>query len=316
MIAFYYFLCIGKYTTKGTRNNSKQTEESKMGDITFFAKDKQGNLRCLPRNATSDLIAAADGAIMKLDNQKNGWKGVGVYQEANGDPLNCPVKALDRCYLHLRANGATKTTIILSYFNEGRRYSVTSNHVSWALKLAAETLEYPTIKGIPIEQVNTHSLRSGGANVLALAGYSDTQIQKMGRWRGATFKEYVRNELVCFSPGRNTFGTCFGETGLKIWPDVFCHDNCEQKKHVLLCKMSPASHFFLFDKGEKNYMKSVHSCREETLWQTFCPTSCSRCIFKHSDSCRHKVCNFMRLHAIACDCMRSNEIAATLLTKD
>jgi hypothetical protein len=28
--------------------------------------------------------------------------------------------------------------------------------------------------------------------------------------------------------GRNTFGTCFGETGLKRRPDVFCHDNCEQ----------------------------------------------------------------------------------------
>ena len=158
MIAFYYLLCIGKYNTKGTRNNSKQTEEFKMGDITFFAKDKQGNLRCLPRNATSDLIAAADGATMKLDNQKNGWKGVCVYQEANGDPLDCPVKALGRRYLHLRANGATKTTIISSYFTKGRCYSVTSNHVSSALKLAARTLEYPTIKGIPIERVNTHSL--------------------------------------------------------------------------------------------------------------------------------------------------------------
>jgi len=52
--------------------------------------------------------------------------------------------------------------------------------------------------------------------------------------------------------GRNMFGTCFGETGLKIRPDVFRHDNCEQKKHVLLCKMSPASHFFLFEKGKKN----------------------------------------------------------------
>ena len=45
--------------------------------------------------------------------------------------------------------------------------------------------------------MNTHSLRSGGANALALAGYSDTQIQKMGRW----FKEYVWNELACFSSG-------------------------------------------------------------------------------------------------------------------
>jgi hypothetical protein len=39
-------------------------------------------------------------------------------------------------------------------------------------------LEYPTIKGIPIERVNTHSLQSGGANALALAGYLDTQIKE------------------------------------------------------------------------------------------------------------------------------------------
>jgi hypothetical protein len=49
--------------------------------------------------------------------------------------------------------------------------------------------------------VNTHLLQSGGANALALASYSDTQIQKMGHWRGATFKEYVQNELACFSSG-------------------------------------------------------------------------------------------------------------------
>ena len=73
-MAFYYLLRIGEYTTKGTHNNSKQTEEFKMGDITFFAKDKQGNLRCLPRDAKADLIKVADGATMKLDNQKNGWK--------------------------------------------------------------------------------------------------------------------------------------------------------------------------------------------------------------------------------------------------
>ncbi len=112
--------------------------------------------------------------------------------------------------------------------------------------------------------------------------------------------------------GRNTFGTCFGEMGLKIRPDVFCHDNCEQKKHVLLCKMSPASHFFLFEKGEKNYMKSVNSCREETLWQTFCPTSCSRCISRTWTvvNIRFAIsCDCMRSHAISCDPMRSHAIA-------
>ncbi len=36
---------------------------------------------------------------------------------------------------------------------------------------------------------------------MALSGYSDTQIQKMGRWKGATFKEYIREELECYSAG-------------------------------------------------------------------------------------------------------------------
>ncbi len=50
-------------------------------------------------------------------------------------------------------------------------------------------------------QINTHSLPSGGANALALAGYSNTQIQKMGRWCGATFKEYIREDLACYARG-------------------------------------------------------------------------------------------------------------------
>jgi hypothetical protein len=151
MITFYYLLRIGKYTTKGARNNTKQTQEFKLGDITFFAKDKQGNLHCLPRDAPLVEIKAADGATMKLDNQKNGWKGVCVYQESNGDPTHCPVWALSQHYLHLRENGASQKTVISAYFHDGKRFNVTSDHISLALKLAARSLEYPTMKGIPIE---------------------------------------------------------------------------------------------------------------------------------------------------------------------
>jgi hypothetical protein len=46
-----------------------------------------------------------------------------------------------------------------------------------------------------------HLLRTGGANALALSSFTDTQIQKMGQWKGATFKEYVQEELACFSAG-------------------------------------------------------------------------------------------------------------------
>ncbi len=204
MIAFYYLLRIDKYTTKGTQNNSKQTEEFKLGDIMFFRNDAQGNLRCLPRDAHADLIESADGTTMKLDNQKNGWKGVCVYQQANGDPIDCPVRALGWRYVHLRSHGATDRTILSAYYYGGKQFDVTAEHISAALKMAARALEYPILKDIPIDRINTHSLRSGGANALALSGYSDTQIQKMGCWRGAVFKEYVRNELACFSSGMSS----------------------------------------------------------------------------------------------------------------
>jgi len=106
--------------------------------------------------------------------------------------------------VHLRSHGATNRTIISAYYYGGKRFDVTAEHISAALKMAARVLEYPILKGIPIKRINTHSLRSGDANALALSGYSDTQIQKIGRWCGATFKEYVRNELACFSTGMSS----------------------------------------------------------------------------------------------------------------
>jgi hypothetical protein len=72
LIAFYYLLQIREYTIKGTRTETKQTVQFKYEDITLFKKNSDGKLQCLPRNAPANLIRIADGAIMKLDNQKNG----------------------------------------------------------------------------------------------------------------------------------------------------------------------------------------------------------------------------------------------------
>ncbi len=151
--------------------------------------------------APAHLIATADGATMKLDNQENRRKGVCVYHEANGADYLCPVKALGRHFLHLRLHGSMGKTFLSLYWAKGMKADVTAKHISRALKLAATERQYPTNKWIPIARINTHSLRSGRANALALAGYSDTQIQKMGRWHGATFKEYIREELACYARG-------------------------------------------------------------------------------------------------------------------
>jgi len=202
LIAFYYLLRIGEFTIKGKRNETKQTVQFKLEDARFFKYDKKGRLRQLPRNATTEQIMSADGAVLKLDNQKNGWKGVCVYQEHNLDERFSPVRALGRRYCHVRHHSNNNMKTYLSvYWEKGVHHDVKAEDISMALKRAACFLDYPSLKSIPIKRIDTHSLRSGGANALSLAGYSDREIQKMGHWKGETFKEYIREELHSFSEG-------------------------------------------------------------------------------------------------------------------
>jgi hypothetical protein len=220
LIAFYYLLRIGEYTVKGTRNESKQTQQFKMADVTFFKRDHTGALRQLPRQAASDLIMSADSATLKLDNQKNGWHGVCIHHESNGQEAFDPVRALGRRVLHIRANAPGDDSIFLSaVFQNGARCDISDKDIRAALKMAAAALHYPVTRGIPIERIDTHLLRIGGANALSLTGYSNRHIQKLGRWRGETFKEYVREQLSNFSEGmsssmQKTFGFVNVEEGV------------------------------------------------------------------------------------------------------
>ena len=204
IIAFYYLLRIGEYTTKGTRNDTKRTIQFRVKDVTFFTTTPDGHTRQLSRIATDATLLTATSATLKLDNQKNGWKGVCVHHHANGQRYKCPVRALARRIAHIRHNTSDTTTFLSAFFVHGALFDVSDTDIRSSLKSAATILNYPAEKGIPIQRIDTHSLRSGGANALSLSGYSDREIQKMGRWRGATFKEYIREELACFSTGMST----------------------------------------------------------------------------------------------------------------
>ncbi len=94
-----------------------------------------------------------------MDNQKNGWKGICVFHESNGEKLHCPVCVLARRYLHLCNMGTDAKMFLSAYYDDkGQRRDITSKDVSIALKAAPATLDYPTAKGIPINCIDTHSL--------------------------------------------------------------------------------------------------------------------------------------------------------------
>ncbi len=173
----------------------------RLQDVTFFKQDHASRLRQLSRLAGDQEILTANGATLKLDNQKNGWKGVCIHQEHNGELYSCPVRALGRRFVHICTNTFDSSTFLSAFFIKSARFDVTDKDIRCSLKQAAVALRYPEFKSIPIARIDTHSLRSSGANALSLVGYSDREIQKMGQWRSATFKEYIREELACFSAG-------------------------------------------------------------------------------------------------------------------
>lgn len=223
LIAFYYLLRIGEYTTKGQRNESKRTVQFRIKDLTFFKKDATDRLRQLPRTAGDAEVLSADAATLKLENQKNGWKGVCVSHHSNGLEAFDPVRALGRRFTHIRANTSESNTLLSAVFVNNKRQDVQDKDIRAALKVAAAALDYPAARGIPIDRIDTHSLRIGGANALSLNGYSKKEIQKMGRWRGETFLEYIRESLASFSEGMSTrmkknFGFVSLESG--VYNDV------------------------------------------------------------------------------------------------
>ena len=69
-----------------------------------------------------------------------------------------------------------KKTYLSAYWIEEKIKDLNPDNMSAALKLSTTALKYPSLKSIPIDIVDTHSLRLGGANVLSFAGYRDRDI--------------------------------------------------------------------------------------------------------------------------------------------
>ena len=205
IIAFYFLLRIGEYTVKRKKNETKRTVQFRMMDVVFFKKDKHNRLRLLDTDASDEEIMNADGATLRLSDQKNGHKGACIHQEHNKQKYFSPVRAVGRRYCHIRQHTDDPETFISAYFESpGNRRDVNDNDIRRALKIAAIAKDYESLRGIPTNRIDTHSLRAGGANALHLSGYSDREIQKMGRWRSDTFKEYISEQLSSFTKRMST----------------------------------------------------------------------------------------------------------------
>ena len=133
-----------------------------------------------------------------MENQKNGYRGCTLHHDASGEQLLCPVKALARLLFQMR--GLPDDTPLGSFQADNKTRQVTATNMRNLLRqsAAAHGLE---ACGFDLARVGTHSLRSGGAMALRLAGHDDATIKKLGRWSSNTYLIYIQTQVAQLAQG-------------------------------------------------------------------------------------------------------------------
>ena len=139
-------------------------------------------------------LNTADAVTNRLENQKNGQRGTTLHHHESGHPIMCPVRAMARLMYGLQ--GLPPTAALGTHrVTDGSLRQVQSSQMRAAVRLAAE-LDGLESRGYDLTQVGNHSLRSGGATALKLAGYDSDMIKKLGRWSSNTYLTYIQSQIA------------------------------------------------------------------------------------------------------------------------
>ena len=112
LIAFYYLLRVGEYTkpkfitVEGKNVRATRTVQFSVENIGFFKDNK-----ILPRSSKIKDLLTADSCTLKITNQKNGFMGETIHQNAINSE-HCPVKATASRVHHILQHKGTPQNLI------------------------------------------------------------------------------------------------------------------------------------------------------------------------------------------------------------
>ncbi len=143
------------------------------------------------------------------------------------DPL-CPVRALAQLVARIASYevGETKWKNTIDRpinLVRGERTSVfteiTSTQVLHHLRAAA--VQYGDDRlGFPLKKLGTHSIRSGAATAMFIAGVPVETIKMIGRWRGNAFLRYIRTQVQQVTKGVATDRAGAEKSGSQTVPNI------------------------------------------------------------------------------------------------
>lgn len=103
------------------------------------------------------------------------------------DPLVCPCQALLH-YLNLRKHSSPSEPLFS--FMDGS--PISRQYFTQQLRSAL------AFCNLDLHLYKAHSFRIGAATTAASQGFSELQIQSMGRWNSGAFKKYIRIPTLKF----------------------------------------------------------------------------------------------------------------------
>jgi len=154
--------------------------------------------RPIDRNAPLAELLTATAGTTCLENQKNGVKNQTLHHDLSGTPDLCPTTALALLLDSVR--GMDDATPLGTCRAGGATRRVTAAGVRAMIRLGA-VRDGLTEQNCDLACIGTHSLRSGGAVRLKLAGADDGLIQKLGRWSGPTCKRHIQPHIGPLASG-------------------------------------------------------------------------------------------------------------------
>ena len=161
VVAFFFLLRVGEYTDS-TDAREKLTVPLRLQDVKLWRNDQ-----LLDHRLPFDELIKADAVTIRLENQKNGFKGAILHHYASNRAL-CPVRSavlLVHPIAHLPPDTGLGTYISA----DGAPRRVTAAEVRACVQTGAVGDGLPS-RGYDLSRIGSHSLRSGGATHLKLCG--------------------------------------------------------------------------------------------------------------------------------------------------
>jgi hypothetical protein len=163
----------------------KRTKLLCLQNIGFF---KDGQLLLAPL----DNLEFTDSIAVTFKVQKNDQKHDTMIQGRTDDPILCPVLQW-ACLVNWiwTYPGTTKDTSVCTVWRHDRHDQITSRQIILALWAACAAIVSAYL-GFKLSEIGTHSLRSGAAMEMYLAGVPVYTIMLIGRWLSDACLHYIQ----------------------------------------------------------------------------------------------------------------------------